>query len=61
MKKYLTALLVAACALCASADGEAPAWKTTLAKVKNLSGDTGISGFMKKEAPAYITGNFAEA
>ena len=35
--------------------------KTTLAKVKNLPSETGIAGFMKKEAPAYITGNFAEA
>ena len=29
--------------------------------MKDLSGDTGISGFVKKEAPAYITGNYAEA
>ena len=57
MKRYLTALLIAACALGARADGD---WRTTLGKVKDLSGDTGISGFIKREAPAYITGNFAE-
>ena len=65
MKKILFALLVAAGAVAvtrpAVADGAAPAWRDTLAKVKNLSADTGISGFMKKEAPAYITGNFSEA
>ena len=58
MKKFLMAMVVAACALGAQADGD---WQTTLAKVKNLSGDTGISGFVKREAPPYITGNFAEA
>ncbi len=57
MKKILTALLLAACAFGAQADGD---WKTTAARVENLSADTGISGFLKKEAPAYITGNFAE-
>ena len=57
MKKILTALLLAACAFGAQADGD---WKTTAARVENLSADTGIAGFLKKEAPAYITGNFAE-
>ena len=57
MKKMLFAMLVAACALGAQADGD---WKTTLGKVKDLSGDTGIMAFMKAEPPAYITGNFAE-
>ena len=64
MKKIITTLLfAAACALGAFAgEGAAtPAWEATLAKVKNLAGDTGISGFVRKEAPAYITGNFAEA
>ena len=51
------ALVAATCALGVQADGD---WRTTLGKVKDLSGDTGISGFVKKEAPAYITGNFAE-
>ena len=59
MKKTLTALLLAfGCAFAAQAEGD---WKTTLEKVKNLSGDTGIAGFMTKTAPAYITGDFAEA
>ena len=58
MKYFITAILAAVCAFGAQADGD---WRTTLGKVKNLSGDTGISGFIKKEAPAYITGNFADA
>ena len=56
MKKLLMAMIVAACALGAQAEGN---WQDTLAKVKNLAGDTGISGFVKREAPKYITGNFA--
>ena len=56
MKKLLMAMIVAACALGAQAEGN---WQDTLAKVKNLAGDTGISGFVKREAPNYITGNFA--
>ena len=55
MKKMFLALLVAACAFGAHADGD---WKTTLGKVKTLAGDTGIAGFMKKDAPDYITGKF---
>ena len=58
MKKFLMALLVLAGALGAQADGD---WRTTLGKVWNLGGDTGIAGFLQKEAPAYLTGNFAEA
>ena len=67
MKKLLMAMFVAAGCLAAAGDcgdacgGAKPEWETTLAKVKDLTGDTGISGFMRKEAPAYITGNFAEA
>ena len=57
MKKILMALLLAACAFGAQAEGD---WQTTAARVKNLTADTGIAGFLKKEAPAYITGNFAE-
>ena len=37
--------------------GAAP-WRTTLGKVKDLGGDTGIAGFVRKDAPDYITGNF---
>ena len=55
MKKFLLSLLVVAGCFAAQADGD---WKTTLGKVKDLAGDTGIAGFGKKEAPAYITGNF---
>ena len=58
MKKLFLAMLVAACAFGAQADGD---WKTTLGKVKDFTGDMGFMAFMKKEAPAYITGNFAEA
>ena len=57
MKKFLMALVAAACALGASAAGD---WKETLGKVKDLSGDTGIAGFARKTAPAYITGDYAE-
>ena len=57
MKKVIMALLAAACALGASAAGD---WKETLGKVKDLSGDTGIAGFARKDAPAYITGDYAE-
>ncbi|MBQ3342835.1 MAG: sodium ion-translocating decarboxylase subunit beta [Kiritimatiellae bacterium] len=31
-----------------------------LGKTLELAGETGITGFAKREAPAYITGNFAE-
>ena len=58
MKKFLMALLVLVGALGAQAVGD---WRTTLGKVWNLGGDTGIAGFLQKEAPAYLTGNFAEA
>ena len=57
MKRFAMALLAAACALGVYADGD---WRDTLGKVKDLSGDTGVAGFMRKEAPAYITGNFAD-
>ena len=56
MKKLFVALMLAACALGAQAEGD---WRTTLGKVKDLSGDTGLSGFARREAPDYITGNFA--
>ena len=44
----------------AKCDAKAP-WQNTLDKVKNLKSDTGISGFMAKTAPAYITGVFDDA
>ena len=70
MKKFLMAALMAMGALASFAAGDCcangacsdvPAWKQTLGKVQDLTKDTGISGFMMKEAPAYITGNFEEA
>ena len=70
MKKFLMAALLAMGALASFAAGDCcangacsdvPAWKQTLGKVQDLTKDTGISGFMMKEAPAYITGNFEEA
>ena len=53
----LIAFVALAATFCAQADGD---WRDTLGKVKDLSGDTGIAGFLRKEAPAYITGNFAD-
>ena len=66
MKRYLAALLMALCAFGAQAaeadvPAEKPAWETTLAKVKDMWPDTGLCSFLKKEAPAFITGNFDEA
>ena len=57
MKKIILTLLFAACAYGAQADGD---WRDTLGKVKDLAGDTGIAGFARKAAPAYITGDFEE-
>jgi len=56
MKKFLMALIVAAGCMAAHAEGD---WQETLGKVKNLSSDTGVAGFMRKSAPEYITGDFA--
>ena len=68
MKRIFLFAAVAALALGAAAGdcaatgcGGEPAWKSTLAKVKDMWPDTGICSFMKKEAPAFITGNFAES
>lgn len=59
MKKILCALLFAsAAAFAAKADGD---WMTMIGKTAELAGETGIAGFMKREAPSYITGNFAES
>ena len=56
--RLFVAVLAAVCAFGASAEGD---WKTTLGKVADLSCDTGLAGFAKREAPAYITGNWDEA
>lgn len=57
MKKTFCLLVVALFALYAKADGD---WKSMLGKTVELIGETGIAGFIKSEAPAYITGNFSE-
>ena len=57
MKKILMALFVALASVCVQAEGD---WRDTLGRVKELSGDTGIAGFARKEAPAFITGEYAE-
>jgi carboxybiotin decarboxylase len=69
MKKLLIALLVAAGSIAGFAGDECaescaqqqPAWKQTLARVKDLKYDTGIAAFFKKNAPEFLTGDFAEA
>ena len=48
-------LLVAACAFVAQADGT---WRDTLGKAAGLANETGISGFMRKAPPEYLTGEF---
>ena len=57
MKKIILTLLVMAGSLAVNAAGD---WRETLNKVWDLGGDMGIAGFMKKEPPPYITGNYAE-
>jgi len=57
MKKIILTLLVVAGSLAVNAGGD---WRETLNKVWDLGGDMGIAGFMKKEPPPYITGNYAE-
>ena len=55
MKRFLLILLALSWTAGLRAEGD---WRTTLGKVKDLAGDTGISGFMKRDAPDYITGKF---
>ena len=59
MKRAIIMMLALGCAFFAQA--EEPAWKTTLGKVKDFTADMGFMAFMKKEAPAYITGNHDSA
>ena len=63
MKKLLLTLALAAGAFAAFAnDGSEKApWRQTFDKAAGLRNDTGIAGFMKKTAPAYLTGDFDEA
>ena len=58
MKRAIIMMLALGCAFFAQADE--PAWKKTLGKVKDFTGDMGFMAFMKKEAPASITGDYAE-
>ena len=55
-RTILMVIMAVVCAFGAQAEGD---WKTTLGKVKDFSGDMGFMAFMKRDAPAYITGNFA--
>ena len=61
MMGYCVALSHAGECTTGSGCGGEPAWKSTLAKVKDMWPDTGLCSFLKKEAPAFITGNFDEA
>ena len=63
MKKLFIALALAAASIAAVAGdcGEKAPWKVTFEKAAGLTGDTGIAGFMKKTAPAYITGDYDPA
>ena len=59
MKKILCALFVMfAAALAVKAEDD---WMTMLGRTAELAGETGIAGFVKREAPAYITGNFTDS
>ena len=64
MKRIFMSVIMALMAVSVMAADKAeqePKWKATLEKSKGLFSETGISGFMKENAPAYITGDFAEA
>ena len=58
MKKVMMAVLFAAGCLAANAEGD---WRETCGKIVCLGGDTGLAGFVKRMAPDYMTGDFAEA
>lgn len=58
MKKLLMSVLFAAGCLAANAEGD---WRETCGKIVCLGGDTGLAGFVKRMAPDYMTGDFAEA
>ena len=58
MKKLMMAVLFAAGCLAANAEGD---WRETCGKIVCLGGDTGLAGFVKRMAPDYMTGDFAEA
>mgnify|MGYP003293571437 CR=1 FL=1 len=58
MKKVVLAILVAAGCMVSFADDD---WRATCGKIADLSADTGIAGFVKRMAPAYLTGDFEMA
>ena len=58
MKKLMMAVLFAVGCLAANAEGD---WRETCGKIVCLGGDTGLAGFVKRMAPDYMTGDFAEA
>ena len=58
MKKLMMAVLFAVGCFAANAEGD---WRETCGKIVCLGGDTGLAGFVKRMAPDYMTGDFAEA
>ncbi len=58
MKKILCISLAAVTVLAAKADED---WITMLGKSADLAKETGMVGFMKRDAPAYITGKFVDS
>ena len=58
MKKILCISLAAVTVLAAKADED---WMTMLGKSADLAKETGMVGFMKRDAPAYITGKFVDS
>jgi oxaloacetate decarboxylase beta subunit len=58
MKKILCISLAAVTVLAAKADED---WMTMLGKSADLAKETGLAGFMKRDAPAYITGKFIDS
>ena len=47
-------------ASCAAANADEGNWLTMVGKLKDLSGETGVAGFLEKSAPAFLTGDFDE-
>lgn len=58
MKKLMMAVLFAVGCFAANAEGD---WRETCGKIVCLGGDTGLAGFVKRMAPDYMTGDFAES
>ena len=58
MKKFLLALVISLGCFASFAEGD---WRETCGKIVELGGDTGIAGFVKRLAPAYMTGRTVTA